>query len=184
MTTQLLGVRPQGKIQSALEWWSPGKTYRAETRWFQSGSSEDMTVAGTFTVAPAAGESLLINRVTLLIVDTSGTWSDTTIGSSTAYTGSNGPRLSVRKGGSEVHEFTADIAILNNRDVFMNTSPDYVFQNLDSGNSMCAATWDLVGSHAPVILEATDDDIRFVTGSTIGCVEMSARADCFRIEGD
>jgi hypothetical protein len=175
-----LGSRPTAKTAGMLEWWAPGMLYEPEVRWFvESGASIDMTAADTFDISPASNEKILVNRVTLIVVDTFDAWADTDFGNQTAYSASAGITFSLRKNGSEVHEFTSSTEILNNRTLFANTAPDFLFQELDSGNAMASATWDFVGTMSPVLLDSTDDALRFVTGAVKSVAFMQARADIF-----
>lgn len=179
------GTRPTSSVRQSLEWDFPGARYRPETRFFKtSGSSIDMTAASTFDLAPAANEVILVNRVHLIIVDTGAAWDDGEFGSQVAYSAAAGIAFTLRKGGSQVHSFTADVEILHNRNLFSLTAPDYSRIDLDTGNSMAVATWDFVGSNAPIRLDSTDDALRFVTGATKAVAMMRARADVFKIVGE
>jgi len=171
------GVRPTTKVVRQLDWQAPGRNLTPETRWFQtSGASLDFTAAGTFEIVPAAGECILVASITFLVTD-SGTWSDTTFGSQTAYTTGNGPIVTLRKAGAQVHDFTADIEITSNRTLLYNCDL-YERTSWDSGNDTSRAVIDLVGSKGPVLLDATDDSLRIVTGATMSVVQFLVRADC------
>ena len=178
-----LGSRPTTKAAKMLEWWAPGALYQAETRWFTDGATiamQGITPTVNYDIAPAAGEQILVNRVTFIVVDSAGgtDWSPTVIGGHTAAL-TTGIKLALIKDGSEVHDFTSEFTIKNNGDFFCYTSPDYVFQELETGDAMNSCTFDLVGVHAPVLLDSTDDALRVVIADNISVTTLRARADLF-----
>lgn len=179
-----VGVRPTSRVNRTLQWEYPGAVYRPETRRFKNSGSINMIGAtGNYDLAPAAGEKLLVNRVSLIVVDGGTSWDDGEFGEIAAL--ATGFTFTLRKSGSQVHDFTADYKITTNQTLFAATAPDYSVLTLDTGNRMCVATWDLVGSHAPVLLDGTDDILRINVGDALtGLVRCEARADCFLIVGD
>lgn len=172
-TVPPLGVRPTSKLASMMEWYYPGRVLRTERRWFEtSGSSRDMTSAGTFDLAPAAGEAILVGTIQLAIED-SGTWTFATFGGASALP-ANGIQISTRKGGSEVHEFTADEQILTNLDLAQHCGENFQRLTLDSGSAVLICGLDLVGQAAPILLDSTDDAVRIVVNDAPGVDSMIA----------
>lgn len=178
-----MGVRPTDRVRQALEWDFAGGSYRAVTRWFELSGSRDLTGgAGNYDLAPASGEVLLVNLVHLILVDPNtgaNLWSDTDFGGRTALT--TGLTFTLRKNGSQVHDFTDSYKITTNQRLFALTAPNFTRVTLDEGNAMAVASWDFVGSYSPVLLDGTDDILRFnVAASDVPLSSLlRVRGDCF-----
>ena len=182
-----IGVRPEARTRQSLLWEFPGAIYRAETRFLKLTGSIDMAAAtGNYDLAPASGERLLVNRASLIIVDSTGAgneWDDGEFGNNVAL--ATGLTLTLRKSGAQVHDFTAEFKIKTNQHLFAYTAPDYSTITLESGNRLCVATWDFVGSYAPLYLDSTTDILRMNVGDSLaGIARCNMRADCLLVVGD
>ena len=182
------GVRPVARVERALQWEYAGTLYRPITRWFERAANRSLaSLAGDYDLAPAAGEKLLVNRVHLILVDPStgaNLWSDSDFGGRAALT--TGLTFTLRKSGAQVHDFTDSFKITTNARLFGLTAPDYSRTTLDEGNAMGVATWDFVGSYAPVFLDGVTDILRLnVASADVPLTTfIQVRADCFLIVGD
>ncbi len=178
------GYRHSGKTLQALQWQFPGAAYRAEIRFFKKASEINLASdTGNFDLGPAANERILVNRVSFILADDAAGWSDITLGAITAP--AVGLTFTLRKADAQVHDFTAEGKIKSNITLFQYTAPDFTTVTLDSGNRLLVATFDLVGSMAPVYLDAATDLLRVnVNEALTGLARLNVRADCFSIRGD
>jgi len=180
--------RPTAEVANRLGWEYPGKVYSPVQRFATKGGAfgPDMSAAGTYELAPAAGETLIINRLGFTFYSSTGTWTPITIGSTPSA--GLGWTISYRKDGAEVVEFTSEIMthgkLVSNTTFFEFFSPDCRIDYYNGGAGQLVAGLDFVGSGAPIILNSTDDMIRIVADGQAGVSNFMCIGHGFLIQED